>query len=239
MSYGQTKETKSTSTPVFKETWLPGQQEYVTPFMTGLSEIYHGNLSSPLAKIMQQITGEAAMRETAQQRRSISGTRGMTAPAKAKAMSTLGQTGISAMAKVPQDMWSAAKEILAQYALTPPTVASGTASQTRGGGGVQMGCCFIFIAGEGEITQIVRRYRDEHYLGTLVDPGYRWMASWLVPFMHRSLLVKNLVRQLMTSPLTEYARWWYGERPFNFGGWIAKQFWPTLWKIVGRIKHGK
>lgn len=235
MSYGKTK--KTVSTPTFQTTWLPGQEKYIPEFIDPWQKILAGDVSSPMAQMMQQITGEAAMRETAQQRRAISGTRGMTAPAKAKAVGGLGGTAVSAMAKVPQDIWAAAKDLLAQYSLTPPTVASGTA--TTGGGGTTVGCCFIFIAGEGQLTQIVRRFRDEHYLGTLVDPGYRWMAHLLVPLMQRSTLIKNIVRRLMTQPLTEYARWWYGKRSFSFGGWIAKQIWPTLWKVIGRVKNAQ
>lgn len=236
-TFGKTKATTSTSTPVFKETWLPGQQGYVSEFVDPFKKILAGDLSSPMAQMLQQITGEAAMKETGRQRGAISGTRGLTAPAKAKAVSKLGGTAISAMAKVPQDIWGGAKELLSQYVLTPPSVAAGTTSETKGGGG--WSCCFIFIAGEGQLTQIVRRYRDEHYLGTLVDPGYRWMAGLLVPLMQKSIFIKGMVRKLMTQPLTEYARWWYGERSFTMGGWIAKQFWPTLWKVIGGIKNAR
>jgi len=235
MSFGHTKKTKST--PVFRETWLPGQQEAAGKFLSSIQDIYSGNLNSPIARMLQQTTGEAAMRETAQQRQAISGTKGMTAPAKAKAISGLGGTAAGAMAKIPQAIWQQAAEALQAYTTAAPTVASGT--KTSGGGGTSVGCCFIFIAGEGELTRIVRRYRDEHYLGTLVDPGYRWMARLLVPLMQKSILIKGVVRKLMTQPLTEYAKWWYGERSFTIGGWVAKQFWPTLWKVMGRIKHAQ
>jgi hypothetical protein len=95
-------------------------------------------------------------------------------------------------------------------------------------------CCFIFIEGEGEVTETVRRYRDEHYLNTPVAWGYKKMASWLVPLMKRSRLIKNIIRYSMTKPLGKYADWYYGK---NHYGWIFtpnKLFWVGIWDIYGR-----
>jgi len=81
---------KQTSRPVFYETWFPGQKEYMGEYLQPMKEIYAGNYTSPQAKMMQQIIGEEAMAETAAQRSGIAGTRGMSTPAKAKAISKVG-----------------------------------------------------------------------------------------------------------------------------------------------------
>ena len=102
-------------------------------------------------------------------------------------------------------------------------------------------CCFIFIQGEGELTQIVRQYRDDHYRSETdpISAGYKWMARWLVPLMQRLSIIQEVVRVTMTQPLTEYARWFYGKRSFTLAGWMSKLVWPTLWKVIGRIKNGR
>ncbi len=104
--------------------------------------------------------------------------------------------------------------------------------------GGEDGCCFIFIEGEGHLTDIVRKYRDEHYTGTLVDPGYRWMASWLVPIMKRNPSIKKIVRKVMTQPLTRFAQWWYGESSkIDPEAVLARLFWPAIWYLCGFIKQ--
>jgi len=96
-------------------------------------------------------------------------------------------------------------------------------------------CCFIFIEGEGELTEIVRRYRDEHYLNSFVSVGYKKMASWLVPLMKKYKLIKLMVKYTMTRPLTHYAEWYYG---LNKYGWLCtphKLFWTKLWDFYGQM----
>jgi len=96
-------------------------------------------------------------------------------------------------------------------------------------------CCFIFIEGEGELTQVVREYRDEHFgHDSYVADGYRAMAKILVPIMKRSNLAKNLVKYLMTKPLTKVAENYY---ELNSWGWIFKplaHFWTGVWSLIGR-----
>jgi hypothetical protein len=101
-------------------------------------------------------------------------------------------------------------------------------------GGILQGCCFNFLEAEGEVADSVREYRDEHYLGTKVGVGYKRMARWLVPIMRRSMMVKRMVRLLMTRPLRMYADWYYG---LNDWGWIMIPFkwtWVTIWDGMGR-----
>lgn len=99
-----------------------------------------------------------------------------------------------------------------------------------------MGCCFIFIEGEGHIADVVRRYRDDHYgKSSSVSRGYKRMASWLVPIMRRVPFVKWLIKITMTRPLFKYAEWAYGENSY---GWIFapfKWFWVNLWRIYGKL----
>jgi len=96
-------------------------------------------------------------------------------------------------------------------------------------------CCFIFIEGGGELTQVVREYRDEHFgHDSYVADGYRAMAKILVPIMKRSNLAKNLVKYLMTKPLTKVAENYY---ELNSWGWIFKplaHFWTGVWSLIGR-----
>lgn len=243
MSFGKTKGTKSVSAPVFKETWLPGQKEYIPEFAKVWKDIFGGKLDSPAAKMLQQITGEAAMKETAQQRRSIAGTKGMTAPAKAKAMSTLGGTAVSAMAKVPQDIWGAAKEFLSAYSLTPPTVSSGAVSKSSGGGGFQAGLCScqnLRAVNEGVLIADLQRFRDEHFSqdGDIAF-GYYSMGLWFVPLVKRSKVIKQLGRIFFYQPLVKIAEFHYGKNHYGIiFFWIGK-FWETFWRVTGKIGREK
>jgi hypothetical protein len=232
------KKTKSVSTPVFQETWLPGQKEYIPGYANVWKDIFAGNLESPTAKMLQQTTGEAAMRETAQQRRSIAGTRGLTAPAKAKAMSTLGGTAVSAMAKVPQEIWGAAKEFLSAYSLTPPTVASGTASKSSGGGGWGV-CCFIFCATDldSHLLEMVSRFKDAHYNKlSPIAQGYKRLAIWIVPLMRRYPLVKKIVKALMVHPMSLYAKAFYEEDTLTQALlYPVARFWVSTYWGIGKV----
>ena len=102
-------------------------------------------------------------------------------------------------------------------------------------GGKKGGCCFIFIEGEGELTETVRKYRDEHYLNTPVALGYKGMASWLVPLMKRHRWVKEMVRFTMTRPLSRYAEWYYGQNSYGWVMWPLKSFWTSTWGFYGKL----
>lgn len=95
------------------------------------------------------------------------------------------------------------------------------------------GCCFIFLEGEGKLTGSVRRFRDEHYLGSAVSAGYKLMAGWLVPKMRKSRILKSAVRLLMTKPLGKYADWYYGNNSYGFIFAPFKWFWTKLWDYYG------
>jgi len=231
MSFGHSK---SSSSPVFYESWLPGQKEYIPEYMNVWKDIFKGDLESPTAKMLQQITGEAAMRETAQERKRVSGTRGLTAPAKAKALAGVGTTGIEAMSRVPQSIWQQAQQILTQYALTPPQVAAGTEGKTSG---FQVGLCWVwtfFNGKDGAATERLRCYRDERFGKTSdISNGYRVMGRFMAPLMTKSQTIRLLVYLTIFKPLTRLV---YGER----GVWISitSNFWKAIWKVIGRVGLG-
>jgi len=111
-------------------------------------------------------------------------------------------------------------------------------SANAGMGAAGQACCFIFIEGEGELTQVVREYRDEHFgHDSYVADGYRAMAKVLVPIMRRSNLVKNIIKYIMTKPLTKVAENYY---ELNSYGYIFKplaHFWTGVWSLIGRTKE--
>jgi len=233
----RTKGTKSRSTPVFHETWLPEQKEYIPEFIGGWKDIFAGKMDSPMAKMLQQNVGEAAMRETGEQTKKLGGMKGISAPAKAKMIEELGGKGVSAMAKVPGDVWAAAKDILSQYALTPPTVASGTASRTSGGGGWGCLSCYILReANDGELEEPLRNFRDRHFPpGGTVDCGYKWMSKWLIPLMKRFNLIKQIVKLVILKPLTKVSNWVDGG---DINGYLYipfSYFWIGVWSALGSI----
>jgi hypothetical protein len=115
-----------------------------------------------------------------------------------------------------------------------PMISTGS-SATAGGGSAGLNCCFIFIEGEGKLTHIVREFRDEHYLDTLVAKGYKKMASWLVPLMQRSKKLKFIIRASMTKPLTHYAEWYYGLNKWGWIGYPNKLLWTNIWRGYGRL----
>jgi hypothetical protein len=72
------------------------------------------------------------------------------------------------------------------------------------------GCCFIFIeAANGTLDPVVRRYRDEH-LTVRNRRGYYWLSDRLVPLMRKWRFLKEVVRKVMTQPMTAYGRYVYG-----------------------------
>lgn len=100
-------------------------------------------------------------------------------------------------------------------------------------------CCFIFIQGEGLLTQYARNYRDTYYgnLGTVAE-GYRWMAKWLVPLMKKYTLIQNSVKYLMTTPLSRFFEWHYKVNKYGFIFWPFK-LWIMIWRMIGVILKTK
>ncbi len=100
-------------------------------------------------------------------------------------------------------------------------------------------CCFIFIQGEGKLTQTVRWVRDNLIVsmrgGSRVAKGYKRMAKWLVPLMQRNILIQSLVKLFMTSPMSKFANWITTNH--KGGGFIfypLSCFWITVWYKLGR-----
>src|SRR5574343_463664 len=95
-------------------------------------------------------------------------------------------------------------------------------------------CCWIFLAAEGyPLHPVVRRYRDEH-MNARNRRGYYRLAEFLVPRMVRSRVWMRSVQLLMTSPMTWYGRWVYGE---SRSGWLAGPLahgWLALYSWLGR-----
>ena len=97
-------------------------------------------------------------------------------------------------------------------------------------------CCFIFLEaryGNGTMDNVVRKFRDEKL--TLKNKrGYYKLAQILVPMMRKSLLIKNIVRLTMTSPLVSYGKAYYGEG--SKLGFIFKpvvNFWLKTFDYLG------
>jgi len=197
---------KSSSKPVFYETWFPGQKEYMGEFLQPMKDIFAGDYSTPQAQMMQQITGEAGMKETAAQRSQIAGTRGLSTPGKAKMISKVGSEAVSAAAAVPKTIWEMASKVLGQYALTPPSVSTGQKASSSGWNVL----CWVwsyFNGVNGEDTNLVRAYRDSHF-GRYSDvaQGYREMGKVMRPLLEKSPLIRVMVYYLIYKPITAIAR---------------------------------
>ena len=100
-------------------------------------------------------------------------------------------------------------------------------------------CCFIFIEGEGEITERVRFVRDRillPILGIRLKLGYRRMASKLVPMMRRSKTIKSFVRAVMTQPLSKFSEWRMLHKGGGFVFYPLACFWVSVWYKLGGKK---
>lgn len=109
-------------------------------------------------------------------------------------------------------------------------------SQISGAASGAMPCCFMFIMGEGKVIDQVQKFKHEHFgYNSNVANGYRWMSLRLMPIIRKHRRVKNLIRLLITQPLSKFAvhadnddlrKWLYVP---------AGLFWCTIWEIIGRI----
>lgn len=233
----RSKGTRATSvqTPVFK--YLPGQEELAPRMLSSFERIFKGDMSSPEAQAMSTIVGEAGMREAAQERRRISETRGMSTPARQRAVAGAGEGAVSTMARVPQEMWGKAAEFLSGYATQAPATGTAGSSRQTGGGGWGV-CCFIFCAANEE-TELayVRRYKDSFYnIDSTAANGYKLLAGWLVPKMFKYPLIKATIKWIMVKPMMMYAKYYYegneGRRRLFYP--VAK-FWSGVYSLVGWI----
>ncbi len=236
VSYSSPEKSQSTTTPVFK--YLPGQKEYLPQYASVWQDIFAGNLTSPTARMLQTTVGEAGMREAATQRRGISETRGMSTPARQRAVAGVGETAVKTMAGVPQEIWAKAAEWLGQYTLQAPATGAVTEAESKKGAGFGV-CCFIFCATDptDELLQVIRRYKDSHFskLST-VARGYKRLAIWLVPSMRRHNIVKQLIKYVMVHPMELYAKAYYDGETFKktILSPIAN-FWVSIYWLVGKL----
>lgn len=105
-------------------------------------------------------------------------------------------------------------------------------------GGMGGGCCFIFMAAyEGEeLPRYIRQCRDFYYnLHPSSAVGYKRMARWLVPMMHKSKLVMSAVKWSMIKPMSWYGQWLTGK---SKTGWLMKpikSFWINTWRLYATI----
>jgi hypothetical protein len=98
-------------------------------------------------------------------------------------------------------------------------------------------CCFIMIQGEGLLTNHVRQTRD-HYIsthknGSRVKKGYLRMASKIVPWMKESRIVQNLVRFVMTKPISIFSSWFKSRKGGGFVFAPIAIAWLIVWDIMG------
>jgi len=99
-----------------------------------------------------------------------------------------------------------------------------------GGVAGSKGCCFIFIEGEGSITDAVRQVRDKLFPpDSYVAKGYIKMAKWLVPMMKKSKLIKSIVRMFMTKPISKFCE------SNNLALIPICVFWSITWELYGRV----
>lgn len=97
------------------------------------------------------------------------------------------------------------------------------------------GCCFIFMEaryGDGTLDNVVRKYRDEK-MTEQNRRGYYKLSEVLVPLMRKSKIVKFLVRALMTDPMVNYGKYYYGENKFGFIFAPVKNLWLKTFNLLG------
>lgn len=97
-------------------------------------------------------------------------------------------------------------------------------------------CCFIFLAAEGVLDPVVRKYRNEFATVKMVR-GYCRLADVLVPLMKKSKIVKYIIQYTMTKPLTCYGRFHYGYNKLGFIFYPVRNFWFSVFKHLGNIPY--
>lgn len=233
MVSGGGSKSKSVTAPVFK--YLPGQEALAGRLTPAFEEILMGGMTSPMAQAMSTIVGEAGMRESAQERRRIAETRGISTPAKQRAVAAAGEGAVTTMARVPQELWQKAAEFLTSYSMQAPAVGQvGQARERSMTGGV---CCYVFVASDptDELLEYVRQYKDAHYdVDSVVAQGYKRLATILVPLMRRYKFFKYFIKLIMVHPMELYAKAYYEDRlipqiilyPFT-------RVWVSLYALFG------
>jgi len=96
-------------------------------------------------------------------------------------------------------------------------------------------CCWIFLTAHGGSLPWWVRYCRNHLGTEETRRGYKRMAQWLVPLMHRSRLMRWLVRTVMTEPLAMYGGYLVGRSECRHG-WVfrpLKRMWFAVWDKLG------
>lgn len=138
------------------------------------------------------------------------------------------QTGISGLAAGRTEQASSTMDALSTW--LNQAVSQSTGQQKAAGSNVS--CCFIFLAGAGQLSSSVRRYRDSH-MTMRNRRGYYWLADRLVPLMERSRAIKYLVNLLMVRPMTYYGDYYYNKDPIGFIFAPITQFWLIVFTFLG------
>ena len=115
---------------------------------------------------------------------------------------------------------------------------SGQGSQSSTAMGVSGGCCWIFLESYyGQMPSSVRLFRDiwapEE---STMRKGYRRMASYLVPLMRTSKVVRRLVWYGMVSPMTKYGERYFKLENKGIMNTLVTKGWFKIWNILGRKK---
>lgn len=118
------------------------------------------------------------------------------------------------------------------------TSGEGWQNNTHHNMGLGIQCCFIFAeAWNGPLPWYVRRGRD--LLATKESVrGYKRMARWLVPLMHRyPATVGMFVNMVLIRPFMLVGAWYFnaeGARPVGRYLRPVCEMWLKVWTILGR-----
>lgn len=146
------------------------------------------------------------------------------------------QTGIGGLGQARTERASgtsqSASDAISDYFNQAISQSTGKERSEASSFGSGMKCCFIFLAGAGQLSQSVRRYRDSH-MNVRNRRGYYWLADCLVPLMEKSKAVKYLVNLLMVRPMTYYGDYYYKGNSTGFVCAPITQFWLTTFTLLG------
>jgi len=114
---------------------------------------------------------------------------------------------------------------------------SGNQESSHFGWNAGLNCCFIFLeALNGELPWYVRKGRDMFCSVERVR-GYKKMASWLVPLMQKSRVVKHLVNLVMVKPFLVRGAWFYNDTARKPVGRFLEpicEAWFKIWDLTGK-----
>ena len=101
--------------------------------------------------------------------------------------------------------------------------------------GLGAACCFVALESlNGPLPDFVRHARD-HVTSNTAVCGYRWLSSFLLPFMVVSPAVKLSVNTLMVKPLLKAGEDKFGTKKSFLGKCLrpVAYFWFGVWSILG------